>query len=463
MKLNFPAALATIALVSIGAPILEAAESFKLETRLYVFRSSGFRTIETARQTEANAKGAVILGSREAVRFDRETLSLEGTRFNWDGGQNPPKGFALVATPLASLSVGAPVTLLSRVATEYLEKRPNGALVVRQISGDSVDAPHYQLTFTIGASASATDGLPMECEIEVAMIVAREPVEGVTLNVGKPVLSRYSEKIEMSVKPGDWSGFLIPTVNGSDFGLLGLMKVETEQTSGLMNADEFHRFATYHYRNPQPELVARAIESLGPSGFVSRGNVGHGCVGFFAEIFAANPDRIEEWRKVIDRQDGRTRALFRRALKLSRPGAILALNQHSKADNEVFWGAFFASGNPAYLRKVIDQLKYLDRGLKWRPAYVPAGYTAMMSLASNLPDHPLVRAQLEDFRSDANPRTRELIGHLLEKDVAGVRQELGVFVDSISLPWPGDNGIMGTRASGDFTPVNPRLELGGKR
>jgi hypothetical protein len=453
----------TIAMFLTGGLTLEAVEKFELETRLYVFRSSGFRSIAVAGSSVAESDRAAIIGSEDAAQFDHETLSLAKGRIAWSGEQNPPKGFSLIATPAVSLMPGEPVTLLSTVATQYLEKAPDGSLQVRDIPAKSPDAPRYELTFTIAAVSGAARGLPLKCEVNLVTVVAREPVPGLTLSVGKPVLARYNEKIETFVTPGEWSGFLIRNANGSGYGVLGLMKVAVEGTSRLLNADEFYKFATFYYRHPRPELVSLAIESLGPSGFVPQENVGYGCIGFFAEIFAAHPARVGEWREVIDRQDARTRELFRQALRLSRRNGVMSLNNHSGSDNEILWGAFFASGNPAYVRKIAAELRYLDGGRGWRPGYVSAGFAAAMTLASNHPQHPLVRATLEEMQRDADPVARQWMDHLLTKDRAGIQEELRVFAQSISPSYPGDNRSLGKRASGDFTPGNPADGLGWQR
>ena len=101
--------------------------------------------------------------------------------------------------------------------------------------------------------------------------------------------------------------------------------VGAELAGRLMTAAELDIFSASYYLHPRPELVAAAIEALGPSGFMKdRARV---FVGFFAEIFAANPGQMVEWRRLIGRQDQPTRGWLRYALNLSRPGAILCVGR----------------------------------------------------------------------------------------------------------------------------------------
>ena len=95
-----------------------------------------------------------------------------------------------------------------------------------------------------------------------------------------------------------------------------------------MTPQELDEFATYYYRQPRPELIPAAIEALGSSGFLDPATRDLGSprpngrfwvfVGFFAEVFAANPDRVEEWRRV-GAKDWATRDCLQAAAKF-RPG-----------------------------------------------------------------------------------------------------------------------------------------------
>lgn len=85
-----------------------------------------------------------------------------------------------------------------------------------------------------------------------------------------------------------------------------------------MTAAELDKFVVDYYRHPRPELVAGAIEAFGPSGWVKdRPWV---FAGFFAEVFAANPERLAEWKKLIARQDAPSRDWLRHAVQLNRQG-----------------------------------------------------------------------------------------------------------------------------------------------
>jgi len=431
MKSNFPATASVTLLMLVGVQ-LEASESFKLETDVYVFRNSDFHAIKIPGAAGTGETHGVVVRSPATAQFDQETLTLAGSHFAWSGGHNPPDRFSLLATPTVPLTPGKPVILLSTVPVQYLEKAADGTLQVREIAGDSPEAPHWRLSFTMRPAREASEDLHLACDLDIATVAARENVAGVTLAVGKPVLARCQEKLDPMVRAEEWSALVLQGPNGSDYSMLLLFKIArgnapdpvvgAQPLGRLMPAAELNIFATFYYRHPRPELVAGAIEAFGPSGFAQdRSQV---FVGFFAEVFAANPDRRAEWRKLIDRQDPPGRGWLHSALYMNPARAILASTDHSVRLNDLCWGAFFASGNPAYLRRLVDQLRLIDGYSEQNQTPYWVGATAMWSLARNAPGHPLVRVTLEAIRKETDPRTRDLIDDLLRKDPSSIKREI---------------------------------------
>jgi hypothetical protein len=448
-----------------------AASDFRLRTVMYSFpgRADLLAKMEPSRNPDSRT---TLFQSPAELPFGDKTLALKGRQFIWGGDGVPPDGFNLVDTPVIDLSVGRPVVLLSSVPIQYLEKSEAGALQVREIPANSPDAPHFRLKFTLQGEADGGARLQLECDVQVAAVGRREGVAGVTLPVGKPVLSRFEEKLDVRVTPQEWSASVVRPAAPGGFGLLVLMKAEPSQSTGAraaeddkpMSGRDFAALATYYYQHPQPDMIGRAIVSLESNGVLNpaerlsyqyRQRAGI-CVGFFAEVFGANPDRLPEWRKLIDQRvrDSLTRSWLRSALLVGRrPHGVLDVKSSENSDvSNLYWGAFLASGDPAYLRKLVDQLNKVDdpTGLSFQ-----RGATAMMLLAYNAPHHPLIGKTLEAMLAQVDPRTRELIGHIQHKSVADVRREIAnmeptvddlpmfpfetTHPSGIPLPTPSDN------------------------
>jgi hypothetical protein len=292
----------------------EAVNRFTLETKVYVFRNRDFQTVEIPGTNAAGTAQIEVFSSPATARFDAQALSLDGPRLVWSGGSNPPDRLTLIATPEVSLIAGEPVSLLSAVPTQYVEKTADGVLHLREISKDSPEAPHWRLTFTLGRSVDAADDLRLACTVNVATLSAREKLPGVRLDVGKPILARFGEKIDLAVLPEVWSGFTVRAPNWGDYTLMTLLKVKTvpeptkmTNSDELMTAEAFAGFATFYYQHSEPDLIARAIESPGAAKFLNAADRYSYqyqqrvavFAGFFAEVFATNPDCVAEWRKVV--------------------------------------------------------------------------------------------------------------------------------------------------------------------
>lgn len=202
--------------------------------------------------------------------------------------------------------------------------------------------------------------------------------------------------------------------------ILGLLAIGTAHAGQIMSGDELDSFVQGYYLHPKPEHIADAIKAVGPNGYVQK-NV-WGFTAFLGEVFTAHPDRLPEWQKLIARQDKFVRDFLQHSLDLCQSGGVLAFTGHSAVLNDMYWGAFFASGNPAYVRKLIDQLKYFDER-KDKDLFF-AGVTTKWSLLANAERHPLVRKTLEDARAGADARTREIIDTMFKQGADDARREM---------------------------------------
>jgi hypothetical protein len=199
--------------------------------------------------------------------------------------------------------------------------------------------------------------------------------------------------------------------------------IGTDQTSlELKTGDDVSAFMQTYYVHPRPELIGDLIDALHSTGFLQKGNNAFSVIGFFSEIFAANPSRLSQWQVLIAKQDDQTRTALDRALSVSRAEGVLNANGHSAELNDEYWGAFFASGNPKFVQRLVDQLRYFDE--RNDEALFLAGGTAKWSLASVAQMQPAVRLAIEQAKIKADKRTQEQITELLAEDPASIKQEI---------------------------------------
>ena len=90
--------------------------------------------------------------------------------------------------------------------------------------------------------------------------------------------------------------------------------------------------------------------------------------------------------------------------------------------NDLCWGAYFASGDEAYLEKITERIQYLGERTKFM-TYVTAA-TAQWSLASNARQHKSVKAFLEKKVTATTGPIHKAIQEILEKDPVYFREEM---------------------------------------
>ena len=203
--------------------------------------------------------------------------------------------------------------------------------------------------------------------------------------------------------------------------LLCLTSFAGEKLENITTESEFEYFTQAYYMHPQPELIPRAIEYLGSSRLLTKHkNAELPTAAFFSKLFLDNSALVGGLRKVIDRQDPETQALLIKAIN-NTPEQLAKQTANGAAQNDIFWGAFFASGDYAYLNKLIDQLKFLDER-KDIGLYLTAA-SAKWSLSSNARTHFRVRMAMEAMKVGDVRKMRPIATDILEKTPEQIREE----------------------------------------
>jgi hypothetical protein len=193
----------------------------------------------------------------------------------------------------------------------------------------------------------------------------------------------------------------------------------------LRTPEDFDKFLNKYYQDPHPERIAGAMVSLTSSGVLQIPEAVGVIMGFFSEVFLTNPLRLSEWQPVIDKQPGFAKSVLDSALLWSKAGGVLLLAGQSAQMSYFYWGAFFASGNPAYVKKLVELAGFSaeqnDLTL-WT-----MGSQAKFSLATNSRQHPVLRSILEEEKRTADKPTRDLIDQILTRDPRRMQWEMFAF------------------------------------
>ena len=193
----------------------------------------------------------------------------------------------------------------------------------------------------------------------------------------------------------------------------------------LRTPDDIDKFINKYYVEPHPERIPAAMTTLTSSGVLQIPEAVPVITGFFSEVFLTNPARLAEWQSVIVKQPGFAKSVLDSALSWSKAGGVLQLPGRSPQMSGFYWGAFFASGNPAAVRKLVELARFAAE--QNDAALWTLGSEAKFSLARNSRQHALLRSILEDQKRTADKPTRDLIDEILNRDPARMQREMFTF------------------------------------
>ena len=259
---------------------------------------------------------------------------------------------------------------------------------------------------------------------------------------------------------------------------LSVFGVEATVSQDMVRLDEMLQG---YYRNPRPDTVPDMLRLLDKAAkaYRERDLVGMEMpvIGFFSEVFRANPDRLDEWDKVVNglsskplklylfgalcyADTDKAREVFRRHSGWSaftirkRYGngevakRILQWEHLSPGELDACWGAFFASGNRDYVKKVMECALDVPEG----DVIDLATGAARWSMLANAERHPIVAEvmnRLLENASDASfvnfteAMAARQRAELLEDDARARTERL-----KVPLPTQGDEVAASPPSSG---------------
>ena len=185
------------------------------------------------------------------------------------------------------------------------------------------------------------------------------------------------------------------------------------QPKAIYRSDHVDSFLSTYYLKPMPELVWQVLDFLGTGDNIR--NCVPGTIGFLSEFIAEHQARKAQLKSLASSKSAMLKVAFSDAVRLSRrPGRALSSQGHSGQLNDLYWGAYYASGNPCYIDRVVDEMRFLDESSD--PRLFLTGATARWSLASHAVTHESVRQHLEEIRASREDRIKELVNEVMTSD-----------------------------------------------
>jgi hypothetical protein len=70
--------------------------------------------------------------------------------------------------------------------------------------------------------------------------------------------------------------------------------VAAQQLPALKTPQDVDAFLQMYYLQPRPELIAGVVDALHSTGYLQKATAVPPTIGFFSEVFTANPDRLPQ-------------------------------------------------------------------------------------------------------------------------------------------------------------------------
>ena len=161
-------------------------------------------------------------------------------------------------------------------------------------------------------------------------------------------------------------------------------------------ARDYSKWMSHYYEAPQPDQVVPAVYSLSQEGYFDTAEHRTSAIGFFAQVFAKNPDRVDGWMaefRNLPTSDQRLMAAalwysglptggdrLRKMARTSSPEIRAEIEQLaaqkpvplrdtpvlSESSLNLQWGAFLASGDSQHIVNVLAALGSREPGLSSR-------------------------------------------------------------------------------------------------
>lgn len=196
-------------------------------------------------------------------------------------------------------------------------------------------------------------------------------------------------------------------------------------------SDDVSGWMMNYYNSPQPENISLALETLASEKTLTI-NPGAQApsAGFLSSIFQNNPQHIEAWLKQCEPYSGELKRTvwlglwlsdtdfsrqylsqkipsaigadlaYLKLLTQNKPFNLRELKPNDPGQLDMLWGAFMASGDTQYVKRIISVLPLLDQ--RRNPHEFTMAGSAKWSLKSNGLVHPLVLQTCKEELSSAS-------------------------------------------------------------
>ena len=226
----------------------------------------------------------------------------------------------------------------------------------------------------------------------------------------------------------------------------------------FQSQEDFSRWLTFYYLNPEPNRVPDAIKYMSKSGVLDNDNAISPIFGFLSGTFRNNPDKVASWISQLSSLKESSLGvvvlgLWYAALPESQKTAYALLEKHPKLKPnfeylykgapitveqipleqgpwvlDVMWGKFMATGDSAPVERIISTLPWID--VKGDINRLMVGGAAGWSLTSNAGQHKRVLEICEAAEKTQSAEVAAKLGEVIKNAKKEIQTRHGPAVNT---------------------------------
>lgn len=205
-----PHVLMVIFALYTGNAMAEEASTFKIEARIYQALASALDTGPTEQKLPGPDGWLQVVHQR----LDDVDLRMDGQSLTWNGAPMPddPRIIEVSApTLVTNANEEARVIIGSEEPLQFMEAGGDGELVMKRYEPQTeADQIGLSLSMTPSVIPDMPGLISVDISLQHVWVQMREAIEGVNLDVGKPVLGRATAAGRAQARLGEWSCLRTP-------------------------------------------------------------------------------------------------------------------------------------------------------------------------------------------------------------------------------------------------------------
>ena len=199
------------AALALAALPLSADTALSVHTRLFALDAEARAAVRLNLDAcPAPGQAAVqLIHAPATLQWGDSRLQLQGETITWSPVDRLPAGLKLIADTTLPVGPTGHALLRCIASAQYMERLPEGTFALRRIEADSPEVPRYVLTFQVERKDRGNADFAVSCRPEIAIARRREPLAGVQIPIGKPLVDVFTDSLSFTARKGQWQALLL--------------------------------------------------------------------------------------------------------------------------------------------------------------------------------------------------------------------------------------------------------------